>query len=100
VEGDVSFAYSLWGQAERGCLSKLLVVYRETKVIGKYEGLLCGRNENGLVKGGCHLVSLDVKFGAGVEEITLPMNTSPISQHQRKMAKSVSYKIYLESKST
>jgi len=34
-----------------------------------------------------------------IEEITPQMNTSPISQHQRKMAKSVSYKIYLESKS-
>jgi len=65
VEGDVSFAWSLWGQAERGLLSKLLVVYREAKVIGKYAGLLCGRNENGLVKGGCHLVSLDVNDFAG-----------------------------------
>ena len=37
------------------------MVYRETKVTGKYAGLLCGRNENGLVKGGCHLASLDAQ---------------------------------------
>jgi hypothetical protein len=38
VEGDVSFPYSLWGQTERGHLSKLLVVYRERKVVGNMKG--------------------------------------------------------------
>ena len=36
------------------------------RVIGKYEGVLCGRSENRIIKGGCHLVSLNVKFRADV----------------------------------